>query len=99
MRASRKRLGTFLSAWIVLLAATTVSAQQPVKTAEGFRPEGLSAINARLRGAVDRKEIAGAVALLMRDGKVSVLEAVGQRDDGAPLTPDTIFWKRSPRQV
>jgi CubicO group peptidase (beta-lactamase class C family) len=91
MRASLQRLGTFVSAWMVLLATTTASAQQPVTTAQGFRPDGLSAINARLRGAVDRKEVAGAVALLMRDGKVSVLEAVGQRDEGVPMTTDTIF--------
>jgi CubicO group peptidase (beta-lactamase class C family) len=91
MIAPQKRLGTFLAAWIVLFAATTATAQQPVTTTAGFRPAGLSALNARLRGAVDRKEMAGAVVLLMRDGKVGVLEAIGQRDEGVPMTPDTIF--------
>jgi CubicO group peptidase (beta-lactamase class C family) len=91
MIAPQKRLGTFLAAWIVLFAATTATAQQPVTTTAGFRPGGLSALNARLRGAVDRKEMAGAVVLLMRDGKVGVLEAIGQRDEGVPMTTDTIF--------
>jgi CubicO group peptidase (beta-lactamase class C family) len=91
MKSSEKRVGAFLGTWLVLLAATTARAQQPVTTVGGFRPAGVSALNARLRVAVDRKEIAGAVALLMRDGKVGVLEAVGQRDEGVPMTTDTIF--------
>jgi CubicO group peptidase (beta-lactamase class C family) len=46
-----------------------------------------------LRRAVQRKQIAGAVILLMRQGQVGYWRAVGWRDVAAkkPMTPDTLF--------
>jgi len=43
--------------------------------------------------AVDRKQIAGAVLLVVHQGKIAYLEAVGKQDveAGVPMTPQTIF--------
>jgi CubicO group peptidase (beta-lactamase class C family) len=50
-------------------------------------------IDALLQTAVERKQIAGAVALLIQDGKILYSQGIGQRDveAGQPMTPDTIF--------
>lgn len=50
-------------------------------------------IDRALQGYADRNEIAGAVALVMRDGKVYYEKAVGWADKeaGRRMTPDAIF--------
>ena len=59
----------------------------------GFTELGLKQLRALMQDAVDRKQIAGAVGLLMRRGQVGFLEAVGQRDAeaGQAMTADTLF--------
>jgi CubicO group peptidase (beta-lactamase class C family) len=89
MIARRSRAG-----WVVvtlLLIASGASAQTP--KVEGFKPEGIEKLDRRLARAVEGKEIAGAVALLVRDDKVGYSRAVGLRDReaNAPMTTDAIF--------
>jgi CubicO group peptidase (beta-lactamase class C family) len=66
----------------------------PVKPESvGFSSERLERLHALIQQAVDRKEIAGAVTLLARHGKIVDYRAYGVRDlaSGAPMTKDTIF--------
>jgi CubicO group peptidase (beta-lactamase class C family) len=61
--------------------------------AAGFDPDKLARIEAVLKGAVERKQIAGGLTLVARDGKVVYLATAGMRDAeaGRPLREDTIF--------
>jgi CubicO group peptidase (beta-lactamase class C family) len=61
--------------------------------AAGLKPARLEHIDALLRDAVERKRIAGGVALLMRHGKLGYLQAIGWQDVEAklPMKPDTLF--------
>src|SRR5262249_54978891 len=53
----------------------------------------LERAGARFREAVDQKQIAGAVLLVARQGKIAYLDAVGMQDveSGVAMTPGTIF--------
>lgn len=68
--------------------ATPVPAAQPEQPKDRYAD-----VRSYLQGLVDQKKIAGAVALIERDGKVELSEALGMRDveAGAPMTKDTIF--------
>jgi hypothetical protein len=46
-----------------------------------------------VQAGIDRSDIAGAVTLVARHGKIAHREAVGQQDNasGTPMRPDTIF--------
>jgi CubicO group peptidase (beta-lactamase class C family) len=57
----------------------------------GMSSERLARIRMTLQQYVSQGRIAGAVALVMRDGKVVYLESVGNMDDGKPMRDDTIF--------
>jgi CubicO group peptidase (beta-lactamase class C family) len=59
----------------------------------GFNPERLERLYTFLQGEVDQKQIAGAVTILARHGKVVEYRTYGQRDiaTSAPMTKDTIF--------
>jgi CubicO group peptidase (beta-lactamase class C family) len=59
----------------------------------GLSATALKQIDALLQQAVERKQIAGAVALLARDGNVGYLQAKGARDveAGREMTTDTLF--------
>jgi len=61
--------------------------------AAGFAPDKLELIPAKLKEAVEKKQIAGASALIARHGKVVSFTAVGMQDvEGkVPLTEATIF--------
>jgi len=52
-----------------------------------------AAVDDALRGPVERREIAGAVGLVLRDGEVVYQKAFGERDAERhlPMTRDTIF--------
>ena len=86
---------------IFLLRALPVSADDAVgnvlklgePTEVGMDAAPLAEIPRRMREFVDQKQIAGAVTLLARQGKVVHLEAVGQADiqSGRPMKKDTIF--------
>src|SRR5436853_2634921 len=59
----------------------------------GFDADRLTRIDSLLQRAVDRSEIAGAVALVLRDGQTVYEKAFGWADREAkrPMTTDAIF--------
>ncbi len=59
----------------------------------GLDPAGLDRASALFRQAVEKKQIAGAVVLVARHGKVAYLDAVGMQDTelGKPMSPGSIF--------
>jgi CubicO group peptidase (beta-lactamase class C family) len=61
--------------------------------AAGFNPERLERLHTFIQGEIDQKQIAGAVTILARHGKVVEYRTYGQRDiaTSAPMTKDTIF--------
>ncbi len=78
-------------------AIASSAADAPAETtrpeAVGMSSEGLARITQALEGYVERDELAGAVALVARKGKVVYFEAVGARDreSGSAMSTDTIF--------
>ncbi len=66
----------------------------PAQTA--FTAEGLKALDARMKEAVDKGEVAGLEYALIKDGKVIAFNVFGNQSiGGAPMTEDTIFRIRS----
>ena len=59
----------------------------------GFSSQRLERLHALMQETVDKKELAGAVTLLARHGKIIDYQTYGVRDlaSGAPMTKDTIF--------
>jgi Beta-lactamase len=79
----------------VLLAAVALGQELPrgdAKT-QGFSPEKLERIPALLKEAVEKKQIAGGVALVARRGKVIHASMAGPQDieTKAPMAEGTIF--------
>lgn len=62
-------------------------------SAEAIEQSRLDAIKADLQSRVDAGKLAGAVAMVAKDGEVQMTEAVGYRDleNQVPMTTDTIF--------
>jgi CubicO group peptidase (beta-lactamase class C family) len=87
------------------IAALTTCMQVPVSgqpadslpratpTSVGLRPEPLADATTLLQRAVDDRRIAGAVAMLARDGRLAYVATVGHQDleTRAPMTERTIF--------
>ncbi len=67
---------------------TTVKAESV-----GFSSERLERLHSLIQEEVDKKQLAGAVTILARHGKVVEYRTYGQRDlaSGAPMTKDVIF--------
>ena len=66
----------------------------PVKPESvGFSTERLEKLHAAIQAEVDKKQVAGAVTLLARHGKIVEYRTYGVRDlaTGTPITKDTIF--------
>jgi CubicO group peptidase (beta-lactamase class C family) len=63
----------------------------------GLSTERLARIKTVMQGYVDRREVAGAVWMVARHGKVVAFETIGYRDAEAkaPMTHDTIFRQAS----
>jgi CubicO group peptidase (beta-lactamase class C family) len=59
----------------------------------GFSPEGLKAVTAAMRAAIDRGDAAGVVTLLYRHGEIAQVDALGFQDEAekTPMRRDTIF--------
>ena len=59
----------------------------------GFSSERLERLHQLIQGEVDRKELAGAITLLARHGKIVDYRTYGMRDmaAAAPMTKDVIF--------
>ena len=78
---------------LLLALAAPVRAQQAPDPRPAFDAARLARLDAYLQQSVDSQWIAGAVALVMRDGVVVYERAVGWRDREArqPMTVDAIF--------
>jgi len=62
----------------------------------GFTVEGLQALDARMKQAVDKGELAGMSYALIKDGEVADLKYLGaQTLGGRPMQEDTLFRIRS----
>ena len=59
----------------------------------GLSPKGLARITAMVQGFIDQKRVAGAVTLILRDGKIAYTSALGSADveQAVPMRTDTIF--------
>jgi CubicO group peptidase (beta-lactamase class C family) len=99
----RGRHATMILVVILAAAGAAVLAQAPAPArttsptaahaTAGFAPERLARIDAMLQSYVDRELIAGAVALVLRDGRPAYQKAVGWADKEAnrPMRADTMF--------
>jgi len=60
---------------------------------EGFSTERLQNLHQLIQGEIDEKQLAGAITILARHGKVVDYRTYGVKDigTGAPMTKDTIF--------
>lgn len=81
---------------ILALAPTALLAQGPPRagvTAEGFAPDRLARIDRFMQAYVDSGRIAGAVGLVMRNGRVAYEHAAGwaDRESGRRMTADALF--------
>src|SRR5262245_20008098 len=80
---------------LVFLATVTRGDELPRgdAKAQGFSPEKLERIPALLKEAVEKKQIAGAVALVARHGKVIHVSTAGLQDidDNTSMAEGTIF--------
>ena len=84
----------FLFCMICLLLDPCVFAQglPSAKPEEvGLSAERLQRVDQLMQGCVDRRQVSGTVALIARHGKVAYFESFGLRDEGKPMTDDTIF--------
>jgi len=86
---------TFLALLLGVLAgaAAPASAQRPSATSHGFSSERLARIDRVLEDYVERQELAGAVALVLRDGQPIYQKAVGfsDREAGRRMTTGNVF--------
>ena len=75
-----------------LHAQSTAAAPKP-RIEAGFASDRLARIDQMLQRYVDENQIAGAVGLVMRDGRMVYQRAVGWADKeaGRRMTPDAIF--------
>lgn len=96
-RASRPLRRCALALAAVVLATTPLTAQRASRAAKplrhGFAVDRLARIDSMLYAAVAQDEIAGAVALVLRDDQVVYERAVGWSDREAQrrMTPDAVF--------
>lgn len=97
--ATRMVVAIFLASTVVLSCEAQTSSPRPPDVAivkpetVGFSSERLERLHSLIQGEVDKKQLAGAVTILARHGKVVDYRTYGQRDlaSGAPMTKDVIF--------
>jgi CubicO group peptidase (beta-lactamase class C family) len=72
-------------------AGTDMTVVKP--ESEGFSSERLENLHRLIQGEIDEKQLAGAITILARHGKVVDYQVYGLRDiaTNAPMTRDTIF--------
>lgn len=111
--AARSRLWLAATASAVMLASCATGAGAPSASVAAwprasdvdqaqtaFTAQGLAALDARLKEAVDKGQIAGIQYVLIKDGDVAAFETHGaQSFGGPPLTENTIFRIRSMTKV
>ncbi|RYH11072.1 MAG: hypothetical protein EON57_04255, partial [Alphaproteobacteria bacterium] len=94
-------LATVLAGCAAMDGASSAQAAWPTKssvvaTQSGFTAEGLAALDARLKQAVDKQEVAGLEYALVKDGKVVAFNIYGNQSyGGPPMAEDTLFRIRS----
>ena len=82
---------------IVYLLAFTYGHAEDLKTTKpskaGFDSDRLKRIDKMIQGCIDRKEVPGAVGILIKDGKIGYHKAFGWADieSKKPLKKDTLF--------
>jgi len=96
MHSHRTLRRTLAGAMFLGAFASSVLAQEFPQTtpeAAGFSSEGLVRVTQRLQSHIDEGHIAGAVAAVLRDGKLVYFEALGQRDlaSSSPMPEDALF--------
>jgi CubicO group peptidase (beta-lactamase class C family) len=74
-------------------AAPPSSASAPTPESVGFSSERLEQLHKLIQDEIDHKQLAGAVTMLARHGKIIDYRTYGQRDlaSGTAMTKDTIF--------
>jgi len=72
---------------------SSVLGAAPTPEAAGFSPIGMKRLDAALRADVDAEVIPGAVALVMRAGRLAFFEAFGyaERNSHRPMQLDSVF--------
>ncbi len=87
---------TLLSGLLIFVAATVLA--QGLPTARnpeevGMSSERLATLTAGLQEAVDKERIPGAVAIVLRKGKIAYSKAIGfqDREKGTPMAENSIF--------
>ncbi len=106
-RFSGTLLWSAICAGLLTAGGSTASSQQHAPAASshkldmtvvkpetvGFSSERLERLHALIQGEIDSKQLAGAVTILARHGRVVEYRTYGQRDlaTGAAMTKDTIF--------
>jgi CubicO group peptidase (beta-lactamase class C family) len=77
-------------------ATTAWPTAASVTSTQAFTPAGLAALDARMKEAVDKSEVAGLQYALVKDGKLIAFNTFGaQSYGGPPVTEDTLFRIRS----
>jgi CubicO group peptidase (beta-lactamase class C family) len=78
---------------LTALPASLAAQRASAPTALGFAPDRLARIDRFLQERVDSNRIAGAVALVLRDGRVAYQKTVGwtDRESRRAMTPDVVF--------
>ena len=88
---------TTIAALIAVVLAGPLGAQSlpvaPSPEAVGLSAERLERITRAMHDAVEAKQVAGTVTLVLRNGQVAYFKADGaaDREQGAPMRPDSIF--------
>src|SRR5690242_1299480 len=87
-----RRTLLFVAAFPTLLGAQAAS-RVGTRSDNGFSAERLQRVDAYLQQQVDSDSIAGAVGLVLRDGKVVYDRAVGwaDKESGRRMTDDAMF--------
>ena len=94
--AYRRRGAPFLALLCLVVASGAGAAgglSEAAPADVGMNAEGLAKLNVATQGMIDAGEIAGAVTLVARSGKIVHFEANGMQDIDAnvPMAKDTIF--------
>ena len=86
-----KRALIFALQTVMLSAATDLPTVKPESV--GFSSDRLQNLHSLIQNEIDQKQLAGAVTILARHGKIIDYRTYGQRDmeKSVPMTKDTIF--------
>ncbi len=96
----RLRVGSIASAWVAVLTVMALSSVQAAGLPKAAKPEAVGFSSQRLQRLTDTftadvnsGRIAGAVVMVLRNGKVAYLQTFGYQDRTAqvPMQPDSIF--------